>query len=138
VEGEFLPYVALVVTIAVCVGLALVILIANAVLGPKVRSEVKNSPFECGSDILDDPRKRVNVKFYAVAIFFVVFDIEAVFLFPWAVVYRDVLKMPVYGPIALVEIFLFIGVLAMGLWYVWGKGALDWAFDAPARRKTNG
>lgn len=134
--NDFLPYVAILVTIAVAVGLALVILILNAVLGPKRPSEAKMGSFECGSDPLDSPRKRVNVKFYAVAIFFVVFDIEAVFLIPWAVVYRDLLKSPVFGPVALVEILLFVGILAVGLWYVWGKGALDWAFDAPARKEA--
>jgi NADH-quinone oxidoreductase subunit A len=130
---DFLPWLAVAMTLALCGGLALVILVANALLGPKRPSVAKGKPFECGSEPADNPRKRVAVKYYAVAILFVVFDLEAVFLFPWAVLYRDLLKSPLFGPIALAEVLLFVGVLAMGLWYVWGKGALDWAFDAPRR-----
>lgn len=130
---DFLPYVAVAVTLALCAGLAFAALVLNAVLGPKRPSAVKGAPFECGSEPADDPRKRVAVKYYAVAIFFVVFDVEAVLLFPWAVLYRDLLKSPIFGPLALAEALVFLGVLAVGLWYVWGKGALDWAFDAPRR-----
>lgn len=138
-DAQFLPYVAVGITLAILVGLALAILVLNAVLGPKVTSPVKAAPFETGSIPVDTPRKRLNVRYYAVAIFFVVFDIEAVFLFPWAVLYRDLLKSPAFGLAALVEILLFLGILAVGLWYVWGKGALDWAFDSPrAGRRTGG
>ncbi|HHW95720.1 MAG: NADH-quinone oxidoreductase subunit A [Myxococcota bacterium] len=128
--SEFLPYVAIIITIVVAVGIALAILVLNAVLGPKRPSEAKMGPFECGSDVVDTPRKRINVRFYAVAIFFVVFDIEALFLIPIAVAYRDLLQPQHLGVFALFALLLFIGVLAIGLWYVWGKGALDWAFDA--------
>ena len=128
-DAQFLPYVAVILTMVLCIGLAVFILVLNAVLGPKVSDAVKDSPFECGSPALDNPRKRVAVKYYAVAILFVVFDVEAVFLFPWAVLYRDLLKSPIFGSIALGELLLFVAVLAVGLWYVWGKGALDWAFD---------
>ena len=137
-DPQFLPYVALAVALALCGGIALAILVLNAMLGPKRPSPTKGLPFECGSDSVDTSRKRMHVKFYTVAIFFVVFDIEAVFLFPWAVLYRDLLKSALFGPVALAEILLFVGVLALGLWYVWGKGALDWAFDAPATRRENG
>jgi NADH-quinone oxidoreductase subunit A len=130
---DFLPWLAVAMTLALCGGLAVAILVLNALLGPKRPSPVKASPFECGSVAADNPRKRVAVRYYAVAILFVVFDIEAVFLFPWAVLYRDLLKSPLFGPIALAEVLLFVGILAMGLWYVWGKGALDWAFDAARR-----
>jgi NADH-quinone oxidoreductase subunit A len=133
-DTQFLPYIAIGITLAILVGLALAILGLNAVLGPKVRGGTKDMAFEAGSIPIDSPRKRLNVRYYAVAIFFVVFDIEAVFLFPWAVLYRDLVKSPVFGLTALVEILLFLGILAVGLWYVWGKGALDWAFDAPRGR----
>lgn len=128
---EFLPYVAVAVTMALCAGLAFAILVLNAVLGPKRGGGAKHEAFECGSPQADDPRKRVSVRFYAVAILFVVFDIEAVFLFPWAVLYRELLASPVLKTLALAEVLLFVGVLAVGLWWVVGKGALEWAFDAP-------
>lgn len=136
-ETTYLPYIALMLTVAVAVGLAFVILILNAVLGPKSNNREKGKPFECGVDPVDTPRKRLNVRFYAVAIFFVVFDVEAVLLFPWAVMYRDLLADPNFGLLALVEVLLFLGVLAIGLWYVWGKGALDWAFDRPSVEAGN-
>lgn len=136
-ESPFVPYVALLLGILVAAGLAAAILILNRLLGPRRSTPFKESPFECGSLPLDTPRKRVSVRFYAVAIFFLVFDLEVVFLLPWAVVYRELLASPIFGPIAFLEIAVFLGVLALGLWYVWGKGALDWAFDAlPAKRSA--
>lgn len=132
---DFLPYVAIALTMVLSAGLVLAILVLNALLGPKRRSPVKERPFECGNPPADSPRKRFNVKYYVVAIAFVVFDIEAVFLFPWAVMYRDLLKDPAFAGLALAEAVLFIGVLALGLWAIWRKGALEWAFD---RTSTGG
>ncbi len=137
-ESQTLPYIALVLAIAFSVAVAMAILVLNRLLGPRRPSPVKGGPFECGSDPVDSPRRRVNVRFYAVAIFFVVFDIEAVFLFPWAVLYRELLVTPGFGILALVEIVVFLAILAIGLWYVWGKGALDWALDTPAARRDHG
>ncbi len=127
--ADFLPYVAIVLTMVLSAGLVGAILVLNAVLGPKRPSPVKERPFECGNPPADTPRKRFHVKYYVVAIAFVAFDIEAVFLFPWAVMYRDLLKDPAFAGLALAEAVLFIGVLALGLWAIWRKGALDWAFD---------
>ncbi|HOU53016.1 MAG TPA: NADH-quinone oxidoreductase subunit A [Myxococcota bacterium] len=136
-ESPVAPYVALLLGILTAVGLAAVILVLNRLLGPRRSSPVKDSPFECGSLPLDTPRKRVSVRFYAVAIFFLVFDLEVVFLLPWAVLYRELLASPIFGPVAFAEIVVFLGVLALGLWFVWGKGALDWAFDTvPAKRSA--
>ncbi len=132
---DFLPYVAIVLTMGLSAGLVLAILVLNALLGPKRRNPVKERPFECGNPPADSPRKRFNVKYYVVAIAFVAFDIEAVFLFPWAVMYRDLLKDPAFAGLALAEAVLFIGVLALGLWAIWRKGALEWAFD---RTSTGG
>jgi NADH-quinone oxidoreductase subunit A len=123
------PYVAIAVTIVLCLGLGLAIIALNYVLGPKRSNPVKGKGFECGNPQADSPRKRFSVRFYLVAIAFLVFDIEAVFLYPWAVVYRDLLKDPVYGQVILLECIFFIGILALGLWAIWRKKALDWAFD---------
>lgn len=124
--SNFSPYYALVLVIVLSMLLALVMLGLNAVLGPKRRSHTKMTPFECGNEPSDNPRKRISVKYYLVAIFFIVFDIEAVFLYPWSIIYRDLLKTPGYGILALWEMLLFIGILSVGLVYVWGKGDLDW------------
>lgn len=126
--SDFLPYLAIVLTMFLSAGLVGAILVINALLGPKRLSAVKVRPFECGNPPADSPRKRFHVKYYVVAIAFVVFDIEAVFLFPWAVMYRELLKDPTFAGLALAEAVIFIGVLALGLWAMWRKGALDWAF----------
>ena len=99
---------------------ALVFLFASAILGAKGRTRIKGEPFECGVEPIGEPRRRFSVKFYMVALIFVLFDIEAVFLFPWAV------NLGTLGWLAFVEMIIFIGVLAVGLVYVWRKGALQW------------
>jgi NADH-quinone oxidoreductase subunit A len=115
----------------VLVQTVLAILVAGAlitlsfVLGKRVKDRVKDSPYECGIAPTGSARERFSVKFYLVAIVFILFDIEAVFLYPWAVIYRE-LKM-----FAFVEMLLFIAVVVCGFFYVWKKGALDWSSDAP-------
>lgn len=89
-------------------------------LGPRRRTAVKQEPFECGFQPFEIPSNRFDVKFYLIAILFVIFDIDLAFLFPWAVVFREV------GALALVSMVVFIGILAVALWYVWMKGAFRW------------
>lgn len=89
-------------------------------LGPKRRNPVKEEIFECGNVPITLPGERFAVKFYPIAILFVLFDIEIVFLFPWAVVYRNL------GVIGFVSMAFFIGVLLLGLAYAWKRGALQW------------
>lgn len=127
--SEMAPYLAILLTVVLAAGLVLVILVLNALLGPKRLSNRKVMPFECGNPPADSPRKRFHVKYYVVAIAFVAFDLEAVFLFPWAVVYRDLLRDPSFAGLVLAEALIFIGVLALGLWAIWKKGAFEWAFD---------
>jgi NADH-quinone oxidoreductase subunit A len=92
-------------------------------LGKKVRNRVKDSPYECGIAPTGSARERFSVKFYLVGMLFIVFDIEAIFLYPWAVVYRE-LKM-----FAFCEMFVFIVLVLSGFFYIWKKGALDWSGD---------
>ncbi len=117
-------YIPIVVTILLCCGMMGVVLILNSFLGPKARKGMHQEPFECGSPPIGTSRQRFSVNFYLVAIFFIVFDIEAVFMYPWAVLYRSFLADPSFALIALAEMFVFIGVLAVGLIYVWKRGAL--------------
>ena len=86
-----------------------------------MRNRVKDMPYECGITPVGDARQRFSVKFYLVAMLFIVFDIESIFLYPWAVVYRE-LKM-----FAFVEMLLFIVLILAGFFYIWKKGALDWS-----------
>ena len=103
--------------------------VALAVLiGPKRVNEVKLGPFECGSEPIGSPRARYSVKFYQVAILFLVFDIESAFMYPWAVLYRDTLSK-VNGQVSLfgfTEMVVFVVVLVVALAYVWRKKAIGW------------
>jgi len=123
----------------VLVQTVLAVLVAGAlitlsfVLGKRVKDRVKDSPYECGIAPTGSARERFSVKFYLVAIVFILFDIEAVFLYPWAVVYRE-LKM-----FAFVEMFLFVALVISGFVYVWRKGALDWSREVfqPGNRRDS-
>jgi NADH-quinone oxidoreductase subunit A len=107
------------------------------VLGPKRATVIKDEPFECGSEPIGSPRVKFSVKFYQVAILFLVFDIEVAFLYPWASLFRE---LSCTGPLSpagvctteqslfgLVEMLIFLGILVVGLAYIWRKKALDWA-----------
>ncbi|MBI5497469.1 MAG: NADH-quinone oxidoreductase subunit A [Deltaproteobacteria bacterium] len=89
-------------------------------IGPSKPSKVKGAPFECGTESVGTTRQRFSVRFYLVALLFIVFDIEVVFLYPWAVLYRQL------GMFGLLEMVVFMAILAVGLAYVWRKGALEW------------
>jgi len=91
------------------------------ILGKKVRNRVKDMPYECGITPTGSARERFSVKFYLVGMLFILFDIEAIFLYPWAVVYRD-LKL-----FAFFEMLIFIALVLAGFFYIWKKGALDWS-----------
>jgi NADH-quinone oxidoreductase subunit A len=100
---------------------ALLLVTVSYVLGKKVKNRVKDMPYECGINPTGNARERFSVKFYLVAMLFILFDIEAIFLYPWAVVYRE-LKM-----FAFVEMLVFILLVLAGFFYIWKKGALDWS-----------
>jgi NADH-quinone oxidoreductase subunit A len=91
------------------------------ILGHKVKDRVKDQPYECGITPVGSAHERFSVKFYLVGMLFILFDIEAIFLYPWAVVYRE-LKM-----FAFVEMLIFIVLVLAGFFYIWKKGALDWS-----------
>ena len=94
---------------------------ASLVLGKRLRNSVKDSPYECGMKPVGDARQRFSVKFYLVAMIFILFDVEVVFLYPWVVVYSE---LKLYGFIVM---FLFIDLVLWGFFYVWKKGVLDWS-----------
>ncbi len=121
----YAPYVPIVVMLVVVVGMGLAMLIVNEVLGPRRKSARKQQAFECGNAPIAKPRQRYDVKFYLVALFFIVFDIEVVFLFPWAVRFKEALAQG-NGWLYMGEMFIFLGLLTVGLVYVWKRGALRW------------
>jgi len=93
---------------------------AATVLGPKRPNPIKQEPFECGSESTGSARERFAVKFYVVALLFIVFDVEAVFLYPWAVNFKSL------GWFGYAEMMVFAATLVVGLIYIWKKGALNW------------
>jgi len=118
-------YFPVVVQTVLAVLIAAALITISFALGKRVKDRVKDSPYECGMAPTGSARERFSVKFYLIAIVFILFDIEAVFLYPWAVVYRE-LKM-----FAFVEMLLFIVLILCGFFYVWKKGALDWSSEVP-------
>ena len=97
-------------------------------IGPKATNPDKMKPFECGSEPIGTPRGRYSVKFYQVAILFLVFDIEAAFMYPWAVLYKQLSTNPLGGVsvFGFVEMLMFVAILLVGLAYVWRKKAIGW------------
>ena len=115
-----LEYVAIIFAFLVTLALAALLLTLPKILAPKFPSKIKSEPFECGVEPFALPGGQMPVHFYIVAMLFIVFDVELVFLFPWAVLFRDL------GVFGLVEMGIFMGFVVLGFWYVWKKRALEW------------
>src|SRR5579885_255741 len=122
-------YFPVLVQAIIAMALAAGLLTVSYVLGRKVRNRVKDMPYESGIVPTGDARQRFSVKFYLVAMLFILFDIEAIFLYPWVVVYRE-LRM-----VAFAEMLAFVVFILSGFFYIWKKGALDWSGSDLASRK---
>jgi NADH-quinone oxidoreductase subunit A len=116
-------YFPVLIQVVIAMAIAAGMLGASFLLGKKVRNRVKDMPYECGIAPTGNARERFSVKFYLVAMLFILFDIEAVFLYPWVVVYRE-LKM-----FAFFEMLVFVLLILAGFFYIWKKGALDWSHE---------
>jgi NADH-quinone oxidoreductase subunit A len=132
-------HLPLFVTALTAAALGAVILLLGAMLGPKRPSAIKSEAFEGGNPSSGPARQRFNVRYYLVAILFLVFDVEAVFIYPWAVQLRRCVQGegPVSGGVALMEMLAFVTFIVVGLAYAWRKGALDWA-AAPSEGSHHG
>jgi NADH-quinone oxidoreductase subunit A len=119
-------YVPLLILIALVVVSAVAIVVLSHLFSATRPTPVKNEPYESGMPPLGSARERFDVKFYLVAVLFIVFDIEVVFMMPWAVAFRqlDILGLGMLG--ALLEMTVFVIVLAVGFVYLWKRGALEW------------
>ena len=113
-------YIGIVIFFALSGTVTGAFILLASVLGPKKPSVVKSEPFECGEIPFSLPIGHLSIKFYLVAILFILFDVELVFLYPWAVVYRGL------GTSGLAEMVIFLGVLMVGFFYAWDNGALEW------------
>jgi len=123
-------WLSILIMIALGAGFALVAIVLSGLLGPKKPTPEKLAPYECGMPPVGDARERQSVKFYLVAMIFLLFDIEVAFLYPWAVAVRD-LGWPGFA-----QVVLFTLLLLAGYVYVWRKGALDWGNENQARAKS--
>jgi NADH-quinone oxidoreductase subunit A len=114
---EYLP-VLLFIAVSAVVGIALIVL--GNLLGPRRPQAEKSAPYECGFEAFEDTRMRFDVRYYLIAILFIIFDLEIAFVFPWATVFGKL------GLLGLVEMGIFLSLLVLGFVYVWKKGALEW------------
>jgi NADH-quinone oxidoreductase subunit A len=114
---QYLP-VILFILVGAVVGIAPQVL--GALLGPNRPDQAKNSPYECGFEAFEDARIQFDVRYYLVAILFILFDLEIAFLFPWAVALKEI------GATGFWAMMIFLGILVVGFAYEWKKGALDW------------
>ena len=123
--SQYLPVLLMFIVAA---GFAVTFITLSQLVGQRKRTRTKLMPYECGKDPVGSARERFSVKFYLIAMLFILFDIEVIFLVPWAVVFKT-LASPEFGMRNLVyfEMLLFIGLLAVGLVYVIKKGAFDWS-----------
>lgn len=119
-ESVLQPYLPVALYAVLVFGTGLALVFASALLGPRLRQVRKETTYECGSVPIGSSRERFSVKFYLVAIIFVLFDIETVFLVPWAVIFRQL------GVFGLVEVLVFMTLLVLGFVYAWKRGGLDW------------
>ena len=122
-------YLPLVLQILVALGLACGMVGASFLIGKHKNSRTKASTYESGMDPIGDARGRFSVRFYMVAMLFILFDVEAVFMLPWAVVYRDLPKLVGSRMFGFWEMVVYLGFVLVGLFYVAKKGILDWSSD---------
>jgi len=120
VENIAQDYLPILMLLAVAIGLGIVLLLAAAVVAVRNPDPEKVSAYECGFNAFDDARMKFDVRFYLVAILFIIFDLEIAFLFPWAVAFQDISMLAFWSMMA------FLAVLTIGFAYEWKKGALEW------------
>ncbi len=115
------PYLPILIMFSAAVAIALLLLLLNSVVGRRVRTRRKLMPYESGMPLLDDSRKRISIKFFIVAMIFILFDVDTAFFYPWAVILRD------GGGAAFWAMMPFLALLVLGDIYLWKKGAFDWS-----------
>ena len=124
----------------VAIGFAASQILVTQLVGPRKRTATKLMPYECGKDPVGSARDRYSIKFYSVAVVFLLFDIEVLFMVPFAVAFKYLMAQQrisgiAFGTLALAEILVFIGTLIVGYIYVWKKGTFDWGLQARAEAR---
>ena len=132
---NIIDYAPIGIMFLVAMGFAVSQLLVTQLIGPRKRTATKLMPYECGKDPIGGARDRFSIKFYTVAVIFLLFDIEVLFVIPFAVAFKSLMGLQVssgvyYGTIAFVEILVFLSTLVIGYIYVWRKGTFDWGLVA--------
>ena len=136
-----MDYVPIGLMFVVAAGFGVSQLLVTQLIGPRKRTATKLMPYECGKDPVGSARDRFSIKFYTVAVIFLLFDIEVLFIIPFAVAFKSLLAEEklsgvAFGTIAFVEILTFIATLVVGYIYVWKKGTFDWGVQARAEARA--
>lgn len=139
-EFNAFDYVPIAMMFLVAAGFGVSQLLVTQLIGPRKRTAAKLMPYECGKDPIGSARDRFSIKFYSVAVVFLLFDIEVLFMIPFAVAFKSLMDAEkisgiAFGAIAFVEILVFIATLVVGYIYVWKKGVFDWGLQARAEAR---
>jgi len=139
-EHNLMDYAPIALMFLVAIGFAGSQLLVTQLIGPRKRTAIKLMPYECGKDPVGSARDRYSIKFYTVAVIFLLFDIEVLFIIPFAVAFKSLLREEqtsgiAFGTIAFIEILVFIATLVVGYIYVWKKGTFDWGLQARAEAR---
>lgn len=116
----FRTYIPILLFVLIAIGFAVFTLIVSGLVHPRKYSKVKLEPYECGIESVGDARDRYSIRYYLIAMLFVIFDVETIFMFPWAV---SLDQLALFG---LIEMLVFLFILVVGYFYAWKKGALEW------------
>ena len=139
-EHNLMEYAPIGIMFLVAIGFAASQLLVTQLIGPRKRTATKLMPYECGKDPIGGARDRFSIKFYTVAVIFLLFDIEVLFIIPFAVAFKSLLAEEkisgiAFGTIAFLEILVFMATLVVGYIYVWKKGTFDWGLQARAEAR---
>jgi len=140
-QFSLMDYAPIGIMFLVAMGFAVSQLLVTQLIGPRKRTATKLMPYECGKDPIGGARDRFSIKFYTVAVIFLLFDIEVLFMVPFAVAFKSLISQEnatgiAFGTIALIEILIFIATLVIGYIYVWKKGTFDWGLQARAEARA--
>jgi NADH-quinone oxidoreductase subunit A len=140
-EFTLFDYAPIAIMFMVAMGFAVSQILVTQLIGPRKRTATKLMPYECGKDPVGSARDRFSIKFYTVAVIFLLFDIEVLFIIPFAVAFKSLLaaekgSIIAFGTIAFLEIMIFIATLVIGYIYIWKKGTFDWGLQARAEARA--
>jgi NADH-quinone oxidoreductase subunit A len=140
-QYSLMDYAPIGIMFLVAIGFAISQILVTQLIGPRKRTATKLMPYECGKDPVGSARDRYSIKFYSVAVIFLLFDIEVLFMVPFAVAFKYLLDQQKitgiqFGAVALAEILVFIATLIVGYIYVWKKGTFDWGLQARAEARA--